>query len=107
MRIFTLATYAGLPFLSAPTCLKVAGCSIYERQPHGLFLPHQMIRSPHQMRFAIIDHAIRAEFHALAITGEKLPVLTVGPELAMLFKMRFCPCGHALGLCADLGCAFR
>lgn len=75
--------------------------------PLNLFLPHQMIRRPHQMRLSIIGHSIWSERHALAITGEKLPVLAVGPKLAMLFKVRFCLRDYALGLRDHFRRAFR
>lgn len=75
--------------------------------PLNLFLPHETIRCPHQMRLSIIGHSMRAERDALAITGEKLPVLAVGPKLAMLFKVCFCLRDYALSFLTHFRRAFR
>lgn len=61
-------------------------------------LPYKVIRRAHQVRLAIIHHAGWTEIHTPAIAGEKLTILPIGPELAMLFKMRFGFGGHTLGL---------
>jgi len=102
-----LSSYLAMMSFASPFHHHVFSGTTNFGNPLRLFLPHQMIRRPHQMRLSIISHAFRSECHALAITGEKLPVLAIGPKLAMLFKMRFCVRGNALGLRAHLRCAFR
>lgn len=79
----------------------------YFHEPLGLPLTNKGICRAHEMRLAIICHAVGAELHSLTIAREQPTILPIGPLLAVLVEMRLSFGADAVRLRAYLRRPFR